>query len=283
MLLDAAAFVPTNRLDLRRWKPDFVVLSFYKMFGYPTGIGALLARREALRKLRRPWFAGGTITAASVQADRHVLAPGEAAFEEGTLNYTAIPAIEYGLELLETVGIDRIHAHVGYLTEWLIDRLMELRHGNGRPVVHLYGPRTVERRGGTLALNFFDSRGQVIDHDRIEAMARKRRMSIRTGCFCNPGAGESAFGVSKRKIEDCLSGSGDPPVANDQFRRCIASKEGSGAVRVSMGLATNLADVAAFVDLARDLSLSEQYRNAASRLNESIYSRVGDVGAAHQR
>ncbi len=69
VLLDAAAFVPTNRLDLSRWRPDFVTLSFYKIFGYPTGVGALLARPGALGKLRRPWFAGGTITVASVGAD----------------------------------------------------------------------------------------------------------------------------------------------------------------------------------------------------------------------
>ena len=68
VLLDAAAFVPTNRLDLGRYRPDFVSISFYKMFGYPTGIGALLARRAALERLRRPWFAGGTITFSSVCA-----------------------------------------------------------------------------------------------------------------------------------------------------------------------------------------------------------------------
>ena len=39
VLLDAAAFVPTNRLDLRAVQPDFVAMSFYKMFGYPTGVG----------------------------------------------------------------------------------------------------------------------------------------------------------------------------------------------------------------------------------------------------
>ena len=64
VLLDAAAFVPTNKLDLSMVKPDFVPISFYKMFGYPTGLGALIARREALAKLHRPWFAGGTITVA---------------------------------------------------------------------------------------------------------------------------------------------------------------------------------------------------------------------------
>jgi molybdenum cofactor sulfurtransferase len=70
VLLDGAAFVPTNRLDLSRWKPDFVAISFYKMFGYPTGTGALIARKEALGRLRRPWFAGGTITFSSVNSSR---------------------------------------------------------------------------------------------------------------------------------------------------------------------------------------------------------------------
>jgi molybdenum cofactor sulfurtransferase len=66
VLLDAAAFAPTSQLDLSLYKPDFVPLSFYKMFGYPTGLGALIARRDRLHKLQRPWFAGGTITVASV-------------------------------------------------------------------------------------------------------------------------------------------------------------------------------------------------------------------------
>lgn len=33
VLLDAASFVATNYLDLNRFQPDFVCLSFYKMFG----------------------------------------------------------------------------------------------------------------------------------------------------------------------------------------------------------------------------------------------------------
>jgi hypothetical protein len=69
VVLDCAAFVPTNRLDLSAVKPDFVPISLYKMFGYPTGVGALLARRDTLGKLQRPWFAGGTITLASVQEE----------------------------------------------------------------------------------------------------------------------------------------------------------------------------------------------------------------------
>ena len=58
VLLDAAAFVPTNPLRFDVVRPDFVALSFYKMFGYPTGVGALIARRESLDALVRPWSAG---------------------------------------------------------------------------------------------------------------------------------------------------------------------------------------------------------------------------------
>ena len=38
-LLDAASFAATCDLDLSRTQPDFVCVSFYKMFGYPTGLG----------------------------------------------------------------------------------------------------------------------------------------------------------------------------------------------------------------------------------------------------
>jgi molybdenum cofactor sulfurtransferase len=251
VLLDAAAFVPTNRLDLGRWHPDFVALSFYKMFGYPTGVGALIARKAALARLHRPWFAGGTISVASVQADRFVRAPGPAAFEDGTPDFTNIPAVELGLELLESVGVDRIHARVRALTAWVIGELRALRHGNGRPLVRLYGPAGADGRGGTLAMNFYDASGAVIGHPSIERGAGERNISLRTGCFCNPGAGELALGLTRAEIEGCFA-AGDSRMTYDDLRRCIDPHE-AGAVRVSLGLASNFADVFAFREYCRTL------------------------------
>src|SRR5579859_7743725 len=113
VLLDAAAFVPTNRLDLTAVQPDFVSVSFYKMFGYPTGVGCLLIRNASLATLQRPWFAGGTVNFATVQGRHHVLSPREAGFEEGTLNFLGIPAVELGLRRVERIGMDTIQARVG--------------------------------------------------------------------------------------------------------------------------------------------------------------------------
>jgi molybdenum cofactor sulfurtransferase len=249
VLLDAAAFVPTNRLDLSRWRPDFAVLSFYKMFGYPTGVGALIARRSALGTLRRPWFAGGTITVASVGADQHHLAAGAAAFEDGTPNFGSLPAIDFGLEFLEQVGVDVVHRRVKALTGWLIETLLSLRHSTGGPLVTLYGPPGDEARGGTVTLNFRDEEGRFIDHQMIEQRAGARRISIRSGCFCNPGAGELAMGISPGEMKSCFIRLSDR-ITYDDFRRCIDGKS-TGAVRVSFGLASTFGDARAFVEFAR--------------------------------
>jgi selenocysteine lyase/cysteine desulfurase len=248
VLLDAAAFVPTNRLDLSEWHPDFVVLSFYKMFGYPTGVGALIARQEALHKLRRPWFAGGTITVASVQADRYNMAEGEAAFEDGTVNYLSLPAVEIGLDHLDSIGIDMIHQRVRCLTSWLIDSLVALRHGSGASLVHLYGGPSMKWRGGTVTMNFYHANGEVIDHRVVEGEAAKEGISLRTGCFCNPGAGETALELSKSELTACFGQHTNLTV--DDFRLCIDGKS-TGAVRVSTGLVTNFADVHRFVQFAK--------------------------------
>jgi selenocysteine lyase/cysteine desulfurase len=252
VLLDAAAFVPTNRLDLSLHRPEFVALSFYKMFGYPTGVGALLGRRRALAKLHRPWFAGGTITVASVQADRHCLAPGPAAFEDGTPDYLGIPAVEHGLELLEEIGLEAVHLRVRCLASWLLSQLGAMTHADGRPLVQIYGPPAGEGRGGAVSFNFLDREGKVVDHRLVEQRAARRRISIRTGCFCNPGAGEMALGLSREELTDCFRRTG-ARMTYEEFRGCIDGK-GTGAVRVSVGMASNFADVEAFLDLARELA-----------------------------
>lgn len=249
VLLDAAAFVPTNRLDLGQWHPDYVALSFYKMFGYPTGVGALIARWPALKKLHRPWFAGGTITVASVQADRYYLAEGAAAFEDGTLDYTNIPAVDFGLDFLESVGLEQIHLRVRCLTDWLLQNLSSLRHRNGKQLVQLFGPSRLESRGATITLNLKDRNGQTIDHDIIERLAKERKISLRTGCFCNPGAGEVALGLSKQELLKCFQSS-TQSMTYDDFRLCIDGRS-VGAVRISTGIASNFMDAFSFLKFTK--------------------------------
>ena len=196
VLLDAAAFAPASRLDLSRWHPDYVSLSFYKIFGYPTGIGALLARRPALARLRRPWYAGGTITFSSVRAEAapgggFYLTPGPAGFEDGTVDYLGIPAVGIGLDHISAVGIQTIHTRVTCLTGWLLETLDALRHSNGSPLVRIYGPAGTDRRGATIAMNFFDPAGVLIDSVRVERRPTGREYRCAAAATATPACARS--------------------------------------------------------------------------------------------
>jgi selenocysteine lyase/cysteine desulfurase len=247
VLLDAAAFVPTNRLDLKACQPDFVTVSFYKMFGYPTGVGALLARRSALKILQRPWFAGGTVNFASVQARAHVLAPGEAALEDGTLNFLSIPAVEIGLRHLQAIGVEMIAERVQCLTGWMLEELLAMRHSNGHSMVRIYGPATTGARGGTVTLNLYDPQGHLLDYRRLEELAGEEGISLRTGCFCNPGAGEAAEGLTEEDMLAALTLGTDVNLFS--FMRLMEGRghKSAGALRASIGLVSNFTDVWRFV------------------------------------
>jgi selenocysteine lyase/cysteine desulfurase len=247
VLLDAAAFVPTSRLDLAAHKPDFVAISFYKLFGYPTGIGALLARHSALRRLRRPWFSGGTVMVATVGGQRSVLVPGHGGFEDGTIDYLGLPAIGIGLRHIERIGMDTIGRRVEALGSWLLAGLRDLRHSDGSPATRIYGPRTWDRRGPTVAFNFLHPDGGVVDERYVDRAAAAHGISLRTGCFCNPGAGEAAFSLSESAMR---SADFDDGAGIDAYLKRVGMASG-GAVRVSLGLATNFADGSRFLAFAR--------------------------------
>jgi molybdenum cofactor sulfurtransferase len=250
VLLDAAAFAPTNRLDLSKWHPDFVDLSFYKIFGYPTGVGCLLARIETLQKLRRPWFAGGTITCASVQGESYDRAPGPAAYEDGTLNYLSLPAVEIGLRHITSIGIETIHTRVMALAGWLIDELLSLRHSNGNPALSLYGPPNLEGRGATLEVNFLDTDGNLIRDTRVEKLANQYRISLRAGCHCNPGAREIALGYTLEDVQRCVTER--EHMSYEQFLQFLDVRS-FGAVRASLGIVSNFPDVYRFMQFAETL------------------------------
>jgi selenocysteine lyase/cysteine desulfurase len=257
VLLDVSAFVPTNRFDVSQVRPDFAVLSFYKIMGFPTGVGCLLMRRDRVHLLSRPWFAGGTVTIASVAAQAHYLRPDEGAFEDGTVDYLNIPAVTVGLRHIDQVGLDTIHRHTACLTAWLLDALEGLRHQSGRRLVQIYGPSSIDGRGATVALSVRDRDGSPVDDLRVEELANRANISLRTVCFCNPGAGEAAYRLSDEQMGRWFGRV--EPVSYVEFRDQIWLDLGRfpSAIRVSAGVATNFEDVYRFVCfLARFLDRS---------------------------
>lgn len=252
VLLDAAAYAATSRLDLAAAPADFVALSFYKLFGYPTGVGALLVRHAALAILKRPWFAGGTVkfVTTSIAGDRHALCDGAEGFEDGTLNFTAIPAIAAGLDYLARVGMTRIRDHVASLTAQLLATLRDAAWPDGRAKTVVYGPSASGdggahgARGGTVAFDLLTPRGERVDARLVEDAANKANISLRVGCFCNPGAAERALKLDGRQIEKCLHHVGSE-MSICAMSQCVG-KGYLGCVRASLGLSSNGRDIERF-------------------------------------
>jgi selenocysteine lyase/cysteine desulfurase len=246
VLLDAAAYLPTAPLDLSVVRPEFVLVSWYKLFGYPTGVGSLIARRDALARLARPWFSGGTIQAVSVGLPWHEMARDESAFEDGTLNFLSIPDVHTGLDWLAAIGVSVIGTRVRCLTDWFLRRLTNLTHSDGTPMTRVYGPTDTTDRGGTVAFNFLDRNGHVVDERLVAADTSAAGISLRTGCFCNPGVGEDAFGLDVHALKPLRGTRTD---SLDDYLRLIGLPT-AGAIRVSFGLASTAADVDRFLTFA---------------------------------
>lgn len=241
VLLDAASFVPTSDLDLREVPADFVALSLYKIAGYPTGLGALIARKDALAMLRRPWFSGGTVQWVSVQHRRHRLFEGPEGFEDGTPSFLSAAAVAPALAAMRAPGRDRLARHLQCLTSRLLDGLAGLRHVTGRPIVTVHGPATTAARGATVAISVRDVTGTPVPYWTIEQAARDAGVAIRGGCFCNPGCAEAAFDFPPDATRECLNTMG-ADFSIPRFAECLGG-QAVGAIRISMGLGSVTADV----------------------------------------
>jgi selenocysteine lyase/cysteine desulfurase len=245
VLLDAASYLGTSDLRLDQVKPDFVALSLYKIAGYPTGLGALVARRDALDELRRPWFSGGTVRWASVQHQRHRLADAPEGFEDGTPPFLAACAVRPALEAIVRPDRPRLVRHLAALSTHLRSGLASLRHGNGSPVAHVYGPADGANMGATLALTVSDPSGRSVPYWEVESAARNAGIAVRGGCFCNPGCAEAAFTFPDARVRSCLDTLGDN-FTIPRFASCLDNHT-VGAIRVSMGLGTVRADIDRFL------------------------------------
>jgi len=139
------------------------------------------------------------------------------------------------------------------LTGWLLDALSALRHSNGTPVVRIYGPAGTDRRGATIAMNFFDPSSVLTDSVRAERRANRAGISLRSGCHCNPGVREVALGYSTEQMTAAFKDK--DRLRYQDFLHLIDGKT-TGAARASLGLVTTFTDVYRFWQFAagsRDL------------------------------
>ena len=197
-LLDAAALVSTAPLDLsdEERAPDFTVLSFYKMYGFPD-LGALIVRKAASPIFdHRLYFGGGTVdvvTCFNEQWHMKKEGPLHERLEDGTLPIHSILALGSAIRIHEQLfgSVERISSHAGFLAQSAYDRLSSLRHGNGRPVCTVYQDASssyddLESQGPVIAFNIQDCYGKWASNHEVQKVAAIQKVELRSGTLCNP-------------------------------------------------------------------------------------------------
>ena len=137
------------------------------------------------------------------------------------------------------------------LTQWLLDAMTGLRHRNGRRVIDIHGPTDTSSRGGTIAFLVRDCHGRVVNESCVEELAGRADISLRTGCFCNPGAAEIASCLGAEEMTKWFGR--DEPVSPAELRAGLfrEHRRSVAAIRISMGVATNFGDVYRFMSFLR--------------------------------
>ncbi|TPX33008.1 hypothetical protein SmJEL517_g03980 [Synchytrium microbalum] len=263
VLLDIAAYSTTTPMELSKYPADFAVLSFYKMFGFPTNLGALIVRNDALPHMHKRYFGGGSVSAISYNNQWQLYRESAEKFEDGTLPFLEIMALHHAFEYIETNIPPRlgsnpwnvIRSWTAYLTDYTRGYMKSMRHANSSLVCKIYdlhtdtGDNDVIRddrytQGPVIAFNIMKPDGLTfVGYSEVAKMSAIHDVHVRTGCFCNPGACQLYLGLSDEDVQENAEIHGH--VCGDDMD--IVNNKPTGAIRISFGWMNTLEDCKAWL------------------------------------
>ncbi|TKY55359.1 Molybdenum cofactor sulfurase [Spatholobus suberectus] len=214
VLLDVCALKPKEMgtLGMSLFKPDFMVCSFYKVFGEnPSGFGCLFVKKSSVSSLKDPGNAtsiGIISLVPSFRQPQHETeevvietetdhqqegASSTSEIEELSISFdsskernrlgTKTEGLEIdcrGLDHADSVGLLLISSRTKYLVNWLVNALMSLKHPhqeNRLSLIRIYGPKVSSFRGPAVAFNIFDWKGEKIDPKLVQKLADRSNIS----------------------------------------------------------------------------------------------------------
>ena len=169
-LVDGAQAVPHMPVDVRAIGCDFYAFSGHKMLG-PTGIGALVSRKEMLEGMDP--FQGGGEMIREVFTDHATWNDVPHKFEAGTVNIADAIGLGAAVGYLTGIGMDKVKQHetdlLGYSAETL----------GGVSGFQTYGPTDLSQRGGVVSFNM----AGIHPHD-LATILDEEGVAIRSGHHC---------------------------------------------------------------------------------------------------
>lgn len=178
-VVDGAQAAPHLAIDVQDLGADFYAFSAHKMCG-PTGIGILYGKQQALDFFEPVTYGGEMINRVTFDDSLWKEAPYK--FEAGTPNISGAIGLGAAVDYLNTIGMDRIHAHEQAIMEELLPALQEI---DG---LTLYGPPDVSQRTAIVSFNI----DGIHPHD-VATVFDAHGVAVRAGHHCcEPLMGELA-------------------------------------------------------------------------------------------
>eukprot|EP00921_Rhytidocystis_pertsovi_P020185 GHVQ01032037.1.p1 GENE.GHVQ01032037.1~~GHVQ01032037.1.p1 ORF type:complete len:710 (-),score=83.68 GHVQ01032037.1:310-2439(-) len=277
VLIDCSKLAGSVSIDVSHLQhAHFLVFSFYKLFGFPTGLG-LVVRHDALHcmlsssssSLRgtASYFGGGTVAAASavsevVQLHQTGL---HNQLELGTPNFTAILSLPIAMNR-STGPFSRrqLECHVDSVRAYAWKRLEALQHRNGQRLVRLYGEGSPRRgydyvlQGPVIIFSVIMADGSVVDYDKVVKMCWDNNVIVRGGCHCNVGGCEKYLGLTESDVRwnyyqvGKRCGQGEIKSREEDGERKV-----TGCVRASFGYTSIQSDVDRFCNFLMEWFLDK--------------------------
>ncbi|KAE8682344.1 small nuclear ribonucleoprotein [Hibiscus syriacus] len=206
VLIDACALGPKDMdsFGLSLFRPDFLICSFYKVFGdNPSGFACLFVKNSTIPMLETSITPGiiGLIPAEKLtespgtDAELENLSSQFGRVEEVAEKLKGLEMIEVdnlkpkgevecrGLDQVDSLGLLTISNRARCLVNWLLTALLKLQHPNtkGTPLVRIYGPKVRFDRGPAIAFNVFDWKGEKIEPVLVQKLADRSNISLSYG------------------------------------------------------------------------------------------------------
>jgi molybdenum cofactor sulfurtransferase len=258
-LLDASALVSTSPLDLSSTgsAPDFTVLSFYKIFGFPD-LGALIVKKSSDSIFQeRKYFGGGTVDIVLCIKEQWHVSKSQSlheSLEDGTLPFHSILALDAAIDVHYKLygSMARIARHTEFLSQRLYDGLRNLRHGNLEPVCVMQSARAesnsnARAQGPIIAFNLRNSYGAWVSNTEFERLASVRSFHIRSGGLCNPGGIAASLNLEPWEMRKNFSAGFKCGAETDIYAGKI-----TGVIRASIGAMSTINDIDRFISFVHE-------------------------------
>ncbi|KAM7491332.1 hypothetical protein LguiA_034253 [Lonicera macranthoides] len=289
VVLDASALGAKDMetLGLSLFQPDFLICTFFKIFGEnPSGFACLFLKKTTIPILKNSTTKMGIVSV----IPEGTSAPPPLFIEEETFELQEIQERELssdgiielgetrdcirsseielrGLDHADSLGLILISGRVRYLINWLVNALLSLKHPNtenGLPLVRIYGPKIRMDRGPAVSFNLFDWKGEKIDPTLVQKLGDRNNISLSFGllqhiCFLDKDSEEKVRSLETRSNED-----GKKKKEKNDW--------GISVITASLGFLNNFEDVYrlwVFVSLFLDADYVEKERWRYMALNRT--------------